>query len=312
MTDKPIKILYVLGSGRSGTTIFGALLGMHTSMTHVGEILRIGFSENPLVSNICSCGAMLENCDYWSAIYEDWLGKIKHAKYKQYRQLQSKYEQLRSFPHLLIEIRNPSRDFLDYSKYTVELFKSISKMSGSNIIIDTSKYPGRALALANIPDLDVNIIHLIRDGRGFLWSFKKSSLLRENLKFRKMRSWILTWSKTIEWILINRVSEKVRSLTEKSSMSVRYEDFVNATCDTLTRIGERFGLQLVEITKSLESGEEISFGHIFGGNWVRMKGPTSLRLDQDWQTMLTGFDFFIYRLIAGQFAKRYNYRTGFE
>lgn len=61
------KIIFIAGSGRSGSTLMGKLLDRQQNTAHVGELrhfAQIGHREN----RACECGEKLERCSFWRPI----------------------------------------------------------------------------------------------------------------------------------------------------------------------------------------------------------------------------------------------------
>ena len=65
------RVLYVLGYGRSGSTVLGMALGGHPGMVNLGQIsaLRM-FVPGPthVGSRACGCLQPLDQCPYWRGV----------------------------------------------------------------------------------------------------------------------------------------------------------------------------------------------------------------------------------------------------
>ena len=65
----PIRLLFVAGAGRSGTTILNTILGQVPGMVAVGEVRYIwerAFGEN----HRCGCGEPFARCPFWSDVID--------------------------------------------------------------------------------------------------------------------------------------------------------------------------------------------------------------------------------------------------
>ena len=60
------SIIYLLGAGRSGTTLLATVLNNHTYITTIGEMHQ--FFEHLEQHKFCSCGEKLNECSFWSGI----------------------------------------------------------------------------------------------------------------------------------------------------------------------------------------------------------------------------------------------------
>ena len=64
------QIVYIMGTGRSGTTILEVLLANNPGFTGVGEVHRVvrhGFLED----RVCSCGKSARQCEVWAQVLRD-------------------------------------------------------------------------------------------------------------------------------------------------------------------------------------------------------------------------------------------------
>jgi hypothetical protein len=68
----PMNFVYLMGAGRSGTTLLATLLGGHADIASRGELIHLPtmLGEN----GQCSCGAVMSKCPVWHAVYEQWHG----------------------------------------------------------------------------------------------------------------------------------------------------------------------------------------------------------------------------------------------
>ena len=60
-----VKLIYIAGFARSGTTILGNMLGELDGFVHVGELYRMWRRASQLRDR-CGCGEPLEECSLWS------------------------------------------------------------------------------------------------------------------------------------------------------------------------------------------------------------------------------------------------------
>lgn len=64
-----MKVLYVSGYGRSGSTLLGRLLSLQHTAVAVGEVTHVA-SAGFLDRARCSCGHPYPGCDYWSGVHQ--------------------------------------------------------------------------------------------------------------------------------------------------------------------------------------------------------------------------------------------------
>ena len=90
----------------------------------------------------------------------------------EYGKLQHKFEGLFGFAKVFFGIIN-GKQLDTYVLHTKRLFDAIISHSHAQMLVDSSKLPGRAMALSFVPGIDLRVIHVVRDGRGVAWSLLK-------------------------------------------------------------------------------------------------------------------------------------------
>ncbi len=195
-----------------------------------------------------------------------------------------------------------------YVLHTKRLFNAMLSCSGKQIIVDSSKLPGRAMALAQIPGVDMRVIHVVRDGRGVAWSLLKAydrdvkSGLQKAIKPKPVFRTALRWS------IVNLAVEYLsRKLGPQKVMRVRYEDFASNPAATMQQIGAFLELDLSQIGLSLQNGEAIEPGHQVAGSRLRMNASIALTKDESWRTRMPAGQQLSFQRLGGWMLRRYGY-----
>ncbi len=63
-----IPILYIIGSGHSGSTLLDMLLGGHSKIVGVGEFRMFSNQKQKLENQICTCGKKILDCSFWKKV----------------------------------------------------------------------------------------------------------------------------------------------------------------------------------------------------------------------------------------------------
>ena len=176
------------------------------------------------------------------------------------------------------------------------------------MIVDSSKNPVRATALAMVPSIDLRLIHLVRDGRGVAWSGRKAfqkdeqSGIMANIKPRPI------WRTAIEWSAVNLLSGWGRHQVDSGkSVLIRYEDLMSNPVGTLNKVGRVMGCDLSGVASAVSRGEAMEIGHTIAGNRLRTQGPVRMRHDTEWINRLSAKDRRIFWTLAGWLMRRYEY-----
>src|SRR6266540_1011647 len=304
----PLRVVYIAGVGRSGSTVLDSVLGNHASIQSVGELSRLA-SDGWIHNFYCSCGEPAKECPFWVAVQQAWCESNGGITIQEYIETQNKVEQFRRWPFMLRESTRRNPTFQVYAEQTVLLLRAIQMLSGCTTIVDSSKGVERALALSLIPEIDLRVIQLVRDPRGVVWSHKKS--FAKNLESglpRDIRPWP-AWRGALYWCRMNMQADWLRRrVGAEKSMLVRYEDFMVQTVATLQQIGDFIGVDLSDVQQAITQGENLYFGHTIAGNRVRMQGELRLKFDQDWLQKLSPRDRRVTEIISGWMMARYGYK----
>jgi len=301
-----MKIVYITGAGHIGSTILDIVLGNHPNIQGVGEVSKIHRSGWMAGSKRrCACGAPVAECCFWPKVREHWARDTASDDIARYVHLQGLFERHRdAWPRLLSSRRRPSFEFREYQRKTEALYEAIVAVSGKRIVVDSSLTSRRAYALTQNPGIDLSLIHLVRDGRGVIWSLKKPG----KKTLTKVYEPAPSWRTTKYWITANLQSAWVlRRVPEQKRLLLRYEDFVTNPAEALGRIGALLGEDLTPVAERLAHKDGIFAGHTVGGSSVRMSKSIQLRADFAWHEQLPEKDRRIFWLLAGWLAQRYGY-----
>ena len=299
----PIKVIYICGYGRSGSTLLDIMLGQQRSMFGAGEI--VGLCRHVHANDeYCACGERLSSCAFWAPVMAQWRGHHLADLAQEYGRLQTRFESIVSPARL----RRNSREFRDYAHHSLRLMRLLSAASGKPVIVDSSKLPGRGLALAGMEGIDLHVVHLVRDGRGVAWSLAKPYKPDASIGLqREIIPKPLLYS-AARWAYVNLASEWLcRRVGRGRYVRIRYEDMVSDPAGTLDRIATLIGIPLDP--RDVESGE-FQPAHQVAGNRLRMQKAIRVRHDDSWQVdMPRKKQDFITRMCRF-FLTRYGYPMG--
>lgn len=297
-----IKVVYITGVPRSGSTVFGTVLGGHPDAYHVGELRRIPY---PAWNEgyRCACGALAVECEFWSPVKRDL---EKSFTFKVLRKGQLRYERWRGLPKTLVT-RRTDPELRAHVKRLARVAHAVAERSGKRIIVDSSKSParGRLYQFAAEEGIDVRYIHLIRDGRGFLWSEMTlpGGIPDPHPEWRFQLPVL-----TMHWPMVNLLSTLLCGGPRHRQLLVRYEDFVADPAAVLRRVGAFIDEDMTSVIAALQKQEPIPIGHPVGGNRMRFGEPVRLKPDTAWKSGLKRGPQVLFWTVAGWAALAYGYR----
>ncbi|MGH6920885.1 MAG: sulfotransferase [Geminicoccaceae bacterium] len=280
-----VKIVYVAGSGRSGSTVLGQVLGAVPNWTFCGE-LRQGFSL--LAANqLCGCGTPAQECSFWRAVIEHAFGGFDRDMLERACALTERVSLHRhSLVHLSpLKTSSFMRDTAEYAEIVTRVYQGIRSVTGSDVIIDSSKIPSYYFILKESDHLETKIVHIVRDSRAVVYSNRRKKYDPSNTWGRE---YLLQQGLTLTAVAWNLKNAFISSAMAKRADSIllRYEDFMAAPSEAIRRV-----VDLVDPAQSpppIRGGQlEIGTQHTLGGNPVKFRtGPVQLRLDDEWQSMM--------------------------
>lgn len=307
-----MKIVYIMSFARSGSTILNTILGTGRSVFAAGELCNI-VDAIDIRREYCSCGVPSNSCAFWTEVRSEWEKSKSFQSTNEYAALIRSFEKadrldwLRGYSRPWLHAQKRS-DWRRYVDQTAALFDAISKVSGADVIIDSSKSQVRALSLSQVRGLDLRVIHLVRDVRGVVrslnraWESNPAGGIVEPLAAIKPSTVARRWAES------NFGATRVRRALGERAMLVRYEDVTSCPDATLERVGAFAEISLSEVLSKIRHRQEFESGHQIAGNRVRMQRGIRLSPDVRWQTELTSVQKQWIWLLAGATPGLYGYR----
>jgi hypothetical protein len=273
------RVLYVAGTGRSGSTLLARVLDRADGVFAAGE-LRYVWQRGLLQDRLCGCGEPFSQCPFWSEVIERaFAGRGVDAR--EMVAAQSELTRLRRVPRMLTigGLEAPA----NYLETLSRLYRAVAEVSGCELVVDSSKLPSYGFVLAQVPEIDVRVVHLVRDPRGAAYSWRRSKPQAEGNGEMQRMSLLKSSSLWLAW----NASTPVMFRDSKRYRVVRYEDLVSRPRVVVDQILAFAGHEgrgtpfLGERTVALERT------HTVAGNPNRLQaGQVELRADQTWTTAM--------------------------
>lgn len=257
------KIIYIIGAGRSGTTLLDIVLGNQAGVFSAGELnrycKRLTKPHDPrdnAVSNFwetvsnqidledfsANSLALFESLEYHSSIFKSSNYKANKVEYFRFNQL---------------------------------LFDSISKkIGGDSIIIDSSKYPLRGKYLSELFGDNISFIYLKRSPVSVVKSFQNKDVEQPSKTPFQANLYLLG----VNWL----ASKLVRNLSKSHKVSiVKYEDLCNSPVSVLECISKDLDIDLSYLIQKIEIGNALDVGMLFDGNRLRLQESIKIKKTQE-------------------------------
>lgn len=289
--DRPAKVLYIAGIGRSGSTLVARALGGAEGLTAVGEAMHF-FGRGLTNNELCGCGRPVRQCPLWGRVAERLTQSGVPLPTSAIERLRHRATEGRHLPALLSPIRTPGfdRKLADYRDHLSRLYREIRRVSGGRVIVDSSKNAGYARVLREAPGVDLHLVHLVRDSRGVAHSLQKRTR-RPGVRWSNGDELLDRRGPGTAAVFWSAAQLLVESLGPGASgyVRVRYRDFVRSPAATLRRLLQEVGefrgpRQLAHVR---DGALELDSQHILAGNPMRdQRGAVVLEEDLEWRRQL--------------------------
>jgi Sulfotransferase family len=285
-----VKVLYIAGTGRSGTTLLDRILGQLDGFFSAGELENI-WQRGILADRRCGCGMPFSRCPTWTAILRRAFGGLDGVDAARMAALGRRHTGPRSVPAVLAgRDGRADPDTVVYREELARLYRAVEQETGCGVIVDSSKSPLYARQLETLPGVDLYLVHLVRDPRATAHSFQRTKKLPDFGDDRLMqRQPPLVSSR--RWALWQAVTELLWRGRPGRYLRVRYEDFVRQPQPTVQRIAALVDEVPAELPFSSDTTVRMRPTHSVSGNPNRfMTGSVEVRADDEWARLMRRTD----------------------
>lgn len=292
-------MLYISGMGRTGSTLLANLLAELDGFCSIGE-LRMLHHDHEFGALLCGCGERVQRCAFWRSVLDHAGSESPFLPLDRVGELQQK--EIRTRPGALRRARRgrdadpESSPQVAYARVVANIYRAVAEQTGARVIVDSSKPPPIAYTVSRASDIDLHLLHLVRDPRAVAHAWQRGfrfgseeyerevERASEQSGFALRHSWL--WSGPY-WLWRNLVTELMFRRYRGGSryLRVRYEDLARDPAATLCEICEFVGAPPPRLP-GLDEGK-VSFGahHIAGGNpALAERGAIAIRPDERWRT----------------------------
>jgi hypothetical protein len=276
------KVVFVGGYGRSGSTLLDRVLGTVDGFFSAGEIRHLWF-EGLFEGRRCGCGEAFGDCAVWQAILERAFGAAG-PDVAETLALKSKVDRFFRVPQIAGRFpRSFDRDVDEYALLLGRLYRAIAEVSGSDVIVDSTKDVSHGWLLTRVDDIDLRVVHLVRDSRATAYSWRRKKFNPGS--GRDMDRWGVLRS-ALEWNAINALT-RLLGRTGHPYMTLRYEDLVEQPSEALAGLLAFLGEEHRPIPMAADASLELGIDHTVAGNPLRFKrGRIQINPDAEWKQQM--------------------------
>ncbi|GAB4085420.1 hypothetical protein GCM10028784_20500 [Myceligenerans cantabricum] len=276
-----IPLLYITGWTRSGSTLLGNILGELDGVDHVGELHYLW--QNGVLqqgtNSLCGCGVAVADCPRWAPVVR---ASVTAGDHDVMPELQRRHLRTRHTLRRLLEHRGVLHrpgGAQESLRRMVALYGEMRAAGfGRRLIVDGSKFPAEPATLLGCPDIDLRVLHVVRDPRSTAVSYQSAKEYIDPMG---------PWRSSGYWVAFNAASEAVGRAAGDRYLRVRHEDLCASPRAVLRQIFDFAGIP-DEIPMSPDEAVELGVNHTVTGNPDRLTtGATTIRRGPGWAGRLT-------------------------
>lgn len=299
-----VKYLYVCSAGHSGSTLLDLLVGAHSRVASLGELVHL--PKNIALNTPCTCMQPIRECPAWNAvakvlrdtsaidiindpyaIHMGFIGSqvaIDHNH--QTRLYKLKWRLIHGYLYAIWRSHLPlaglARPFWAGLRNSYLVYDAVRKAFNADVVVDSSKHYVRAVGLYKMHPESFRIIMLTRDGRGVFHSGLKRNWSRE----RSLGAWLNHNARMLPLLRAYVAPEHM--------LHIKYEDLVADPRTVLSSICDFAGLSFEEAM--IKAPTKIY--HMPNGNPMRFDF-SQIKPDLNWKSALTQDDLIYFESRAG-------------
>lgn len=308
---EPVRVLYLGGLGRSGTTLLERVVGELPGAVPLGEIVHL-WRRDLRDGERCGCGEPFLACPFWTAVGERAFGGWHEVDVDRVVALALTVDRTRFVPGLALKQWTDRHwgELREYTDYYVRLYRAVQAETGAAVVIDSSKHASLAYCLSHNAEIDLRVLHVVRDSRGVAYSWTKhvdrpeTDGADEMTRFSPGRTALLWNAHNAAFSVLEPRNDRVQV------MRLQYEHFVADPVD-ITRAVARFaGLQLGPGDLDFLGPDTVALGrcHSAAGNPMRfLTGQLTIRHDDAWRQALPPAQRRLVSTLTAPFLVAYGY-----
>lgn len=308
--SKGRSVLFIGGFSRSGSTLLARILGQLPGCFFSGELEFVWekyFQEN----QPCSCGLPFKECRFWSSVVERAYGGFDRVDLEEIAYLKRSVERIRYIPQLASPWKTQTygENLAKYADKLGKLYTAIGEVSGCATIVDSSKVPRYAYTLANLPNIDLRVVQLVRDSRAVAYSWGRTKLNYEHEGRKVYMDRQSPLQSSIGWMRDHILTEPLRFLAPGGYSVVRYEDLIRDPRKALPNLLASTSLEKTDVPL-LDDGRSVELGvsHATEANPIRFQhGRVELRPDTEWVNGMSPADKRLVTVITWPLLLKYGY-----
>jgi hypothetical protein len=213
-------VIYVMGAGRSGSTIVGVTLGNCEDVFYAGELdAWLSRSGEPQLDDP-------QRTRFWNRVREQVTGASALFGWEAQRAIERSVSLFR-----VNKWRTRRRLRRPYRRVNEQLYQAVTRVAGTPFVVDTSHYPLRARELQSLGGIDLFLLYLVRDPQSVVASFSRKDVAQYSKSTFTTNVYLWLTNLLSVWVFLRH--------DRRRRVFVRYEEFLAQPEDVVRAILER-------------------------------------------------------------------------
>ncbi len=279
------RVIYLGGLGRSGTTLLERILDALPGVCALGEVVHL-WQRDVRDDERCACGQPFSACDFWRAVGERAFGGWDRVPVDRVLALRERVERTRYIPrlarwHLPGEF---GARVAEYAYFYTRVYDAAAAVGDASAVVDSSKHSALAYCLRWSADIDLRVVHVVRDSRGVAYSWTKTVARpeaegREMTRYAPGRAALLWNAHNAAFGLLRRTGVPV--------LRLRYEELLADPAAAIREVARFAGIDPGPMDFFGDGTVRLGTSHSAAGNPMRFAtGELPLRHDDAWRAGL--------------------------
>ena len=282
------SLIYIIGAGRSGTTLLDILLGNANNTISIGELNRFFKRDGiPPKRKENSPTAL-----FWREIRDRFDAENPNEDYTKLAKIFRRNEYHSTAFKAFFKVNDAN-----YKRYLNASYKAVFSKVDEEVLIESSKYPLRALNLSNhlsFSGVKIKYLYVKKDPVKVVESFKQANVEQPPKNFI---------SANVYYFLVNVLCTIVFRALKRNHRchKIKLETLLNEPIKTLSDIEAALDIDLGEAKRKVENNQPLDTGFLFDGNRIRLKESLLLQSNKPVERRSIGyfttrfFNYLIYR-----------------
>lgn len=260
-----IKIIAIVGTDRSGSTLLDKIISSNKGMFSVGEVHRYPYylSEN----HECTCGRPFHDCEFWKSV-------LKQLKGNAFRPELTAILGWRRRTGILLGILACGKEytrkkFREYAIANATLLDAVRRESGANYIVDSSKDMTRIYLLHVSGLFDIYPIYITREVQDYALSLRTPQMKLDPHRETGPQKALLRWT------FRNAETSFLLKACFPKFVQISYGRFVNSPLKAIHGISKELGVRF-DFDPDLVQKTEY---HFLGGNFMKFEKFSGIKPD---------------------------------